>query len=357
MWAVMLGFAVVLGFSGCDVLKSMGFTNDDGESGTEGEKPVTQGDPPYAYAATGKLVFGAKNEPNIKVKFEKAKDITGRDGVEAAFLELHKFIENGYFAQDLGQPEQSRVIQLGNYIELEDGLVVDPSEKLEDDGDDWVDENLRGKISLGSESKEKLRLIVVGINSFRSGSVAGYSEPKNDGVDHVVFQFENVPGTHRMNPLNYNAGGYEVSEMRKYLKKNFLDGLEAAGVPIEVLWAPTRSVSKPHIPALVSEISNDLLWLPTAWEMFKEGKNFTTGSVKADASETRENQTWLEYYKNGCKKSNMTGDAQAYWTASISTTTDEFCRVNTSTYSATVSMSASTVSGAVPAFCVGVKRP
>jgi hypothetical protein len=145
--------------------------------------------------------------------------------------------------------------------------------------------------------------------------------------------------------------------MRKYLKKNFLGGLKKAGVPVEVLWAPTRSVSKPHIPPLASVISDDLLWLPTAWELFKDGKNFTTGFVNADASEKRENQTWLEYYKQGCKKSNMTGSAQAYWTASISTTTNDFCRVNTGTYSATVSMSATTVSGAVPAFCVGVKRP
>jgi hypothetical protein len=95
---------------------------------------------------------------------------------------------------------------------------------------------------------------------------------------HVVFQFQHVPVEHRMNDVdssskNTNAGGYPASEMRKYLtwvdgnkteNGSFLTGLEKAGVPVEVLWAPSRAMSNKDGAAI---IINDLLWLPTEREM------------------------------------------------------------------------------------------
>jgi hypothetical protein len=40
-----------------------------------------------------------------------------------------------------------------------------------------------------------------------------------------------------------NSGGYAASHVRNYVKTNFLEGLERAGVPVEVLWAPVRYMS------------------------------------------------------------------------------------------------------------------
>jgi hypothetical protein len=91
-----------------------------------------------------------------------------------------------------------------------------------------------------------LRLIVVGINSFHSKDK--YTVTANNGVPHLVFQFQNIPVSRRMNMSDSNGGGYAASEMRKYLipvdgdtdanSGAFLTGLLDAGVPKAVMWAP-----------------------------------------------------------------------------------------------------------------------
>jgi uncharacterized membrane protein len=130
-----------------------------------------------------------------------------------------------------------------------------------------------------------LRLIVVGINSYNGLE-------SNENSAHLVFQFQNLPGTHRMYPSINDRGGYLGSEMRKYLiptgdpgSGKFLTGLIAAGVPESVLWAPSRKVWRGF---LATETDNtlrnssstgedsivtvrDKLFLPTAWEMLKAG--------------------------------------------------------------------------------------
>jgi hypothetical protein len=197
---------------------------------------------------------------------------------------------------------------------------------------------------------------VVGINSFKSNGQ--YSAPPGNAVDHVVFQFEYLPGEHRMNPLDSsgnhtNAGGYPASEMRKYLTPtgdggsgNFLDGLKAAGVPESVLWGPSRVVSKTGY----SETSTltDLLWLPTAREML--GNN---PDDMAAAGEDASNQARLEYYATKTLIKKKVGDDSAfdYWLASAtSENTYRFCRITNAGEAWT--QNANYLLGVAPAFCV-----
>jgi hypothetical protein len=196
------------------------------------------------------------------------------------------------------------------------------------------------------------RLIVVGINSFRSGKGTGglYKVTANDGVDHVVFQFQAVPVKRRMNPDDTNAGGYAASEMRKYLTENFLAGLKEAGVPPGVLWAPARSISS-SIDA-VEEI-RDLLWLPTIWEIAGSQYN------NAVTSESAENQARLEYYGTNIKRYKLDSSTElcGYWVStmdyrpSMNPKPQTFCR--SSNFATIVfGYDASNIDGVVPAFCV-----
>jgi hypothetical protein len=154
------------------------------------------------------------------------------------------------------------------------------------------------------------RLIVVGINSFHSGKGQNsqYSETANDGVPHVVFQFQNLPVSRRMNASDTTTGGYAASEMREYLipvegkegSGKFLAGLLDAGVPKDLMWAPLRHVGGASL--------QDLLWLPTVKEM-----GGTQGS-----SETVGTQARLEYYGNVANRIKRTSDgaASGYWLGS-----------------------------------------
>jgi hypothetical protein len=112
-------------------------------------------------------------------------------------------------------------------------------------------------IDLGGNGK-LLRLMVVGIDSFAATN--------KDAPAHVAFQFQNIPGEHRMNSSNTTAGGYKESGMRAYLTGNFLRGLIAAGVPEGVLYAPTRYIANGGERA--TDALADRLWLPTDWELF-----------------------------------------------------------------------------------------
>jgi hypothetical protein len=74
-----------------------------------------------------------------------------------------------------------------------------------------------------------------------------------------------------MNAEDTNEGGYAASEMRKYLTTveeddgsgKFLVGLENAGVPRDVLWAPVRYISTKVTDTALTY----LLWLPTEREV------------------------------------------------------------------------------------------
>ena len=114
-----------------------------------------------------------------------------------------------------------------------------------------------------------------------------------------------------MNSSDTNTGGYRDSELRLYVKGNFLDGLTGAGLPAGVLWTPKRIVSAKE--ATASELSG-LLWLPTEREMF--GNRIAS----VDADETASNQARLEYYAGDARRVKHLGNYRvSYWDASPNT--------------------------------------
>jgi hypothetical protein len=204
-----------------------------------------------------------------------------------------------------------------------------------------------GNVDLGKNGK-LLRLIVAGIDSFAATN--------RDAPAHVVFQFQNVPGEHRMNASDTNAGGYRESEMRRYLTGNFLRGLVAAGVPEGVLYAPTRHIANRGQGATAADPLADRLWLPTERELFENGKSVydgtTYGPYSVTAYETAANQARLEYYANNTRrvKYNAKG-AMWWWEASpYAGSAAYFCYVLY--YGFAYISYASAVGGCAPAFCV-----
>jgi hypothetical protein len=322
--------------SGCDVQKEFGPLHEEGQG--DGRVFVWQGVP----------VVGEEGNPSIEAKFgiSDVSGLTGAAAVDAAFHELSAFIKKGGLS---GQPG---VINLGDWIDLE-SLTVNAYG--EGDGGFQADNDPVTPDSLPFEGYEgrTLRLIVVGINSFRPNEQ--YTDvPENAGVDHVVFQFQNTPVGRRMNGTDTNDGGYKASEMREYLvgvdgkSGNFLKGLKTAGVPEDVLWAPVRYVANGYNdnPRGIDAMP-DLLWLPTAWEMYGS-------QTYADAEEKAENQARLDYFADIVHRKKFYGNsllAQHRLSSPPRGSSTLFCIV----YSTGVlgsGLSASSAGGVAPAFCV-----
>jgi hypothetical protein len=347
-WGIVILFCVLaVSFSSCDLLRDLGLIPEDEPA----EEPVPGTEP-----AKPRVIN--PGDPSIKEKF--GITATEKAGVTATFTTLHAYIQAG--GLDDG------VIRLGDWIDLEGGLIVDA---YNGEGDFTATND-----DFGSDKGRLLRLIVVGINSFHSGrgmadsdtitqngdTDGKYDITDNDATPHVVFQFQNIPVKRRMNALDgeynsTNAGGYAASEMRKYLVEvgnseadandgKFLAGLKNAGVPEEALWAPKRFVSDKGSGTdnRNTEIS-DLLWLPTEWELF--GGN--TKSVPAD--ETAANQARLEYYASDEARRKYLADRyEKYWGASPATGDGMFCAVEYT--GSAIGHSASGAVGCAPAFCV-----
>jgi hypothetical protein len=326
----LLLFALAFLFSGCDVLKSLGLIPSDGEE----PGPRVWGVP----------VLGAEEMPSIKEKF--AVPETGTAGVDAAFRELSAYIKSGGLAQS------PSAIKVGDWIDLEGGLAVaaySPANKGGADFD-YSPEAATAFTSAGEAQGTLCRLIVVGINSFQS-KTGGYTYPAGEGTPppHVVFQFQNIPSLHPMSVVQNNTAGYEGSDGRKYLvpvagddkSGNYLKGLKEAGVPDDVLWAPSRSVSAKAGATVIK----DKLWLPTQWEIL-EVTTYTS-------QETSANQTRLEYYASTAfrLKASAGGSLGSYWTASRRYDNDTgYCYV---AITAAPQVSGSNAAlGIAPAFCV-----
>jgi hypothetical protein len=296
-------------------------------------------------------VAGAADIPSIKAKFGISDDddvsgLTGAAAVDAAFHELSAFIKKG------GLSEQPGVIHLGDWIDLESLRVNAYREgPITDTGGITVENAPVTSPPFDGYEGSMLRLIVVGINSFQPNEP--YNVSANAGIDHVVFQFQNLPVSRRMNETATNDGGYAASEMREYLVGvdgnggNFLAGLKTAGVPEDVLWGPVRYVANgyndnPRVPDKLT----DLLWLPTEWEMFGSQTN-------SFAEETAENQARLEYYTGDEYRLKFYNNSLAwYWASSpYSGGSVSFCTVSHFGYTYTHRASDAAVS-VVPAFCV-----
>jgi hypothetical protein len=301
----------------------------------------------------------APTNPSIKAKF--GITATEKTGVTQTFTALHDFIHAG------GLTAQSGVIKTGDWIDLEGGLTVAAGT-----GGFSHDAAAATKaITLDGAAHGTLcRLIVVGVNSFQSGkgSNGAYAIKTNDNTQHVVFQFQNLPVRRRMNSGNTNNDGYEKSEMRTYLTGNFLTGLNNAGVPDGVLWAPARTLSKGTNGTGAVTLS-DKLWLPTEREIFQDGKSITSsllgGTITVGPNsangETAANQARLEYYASNNTRLKVSTSASGYPNASApyewywdgsaySGNSSMFCGVFGNGYS---DMNGASSSGGVaPAFCV-----
>jgi hypothetical protein len=322
-----------------------------------------------------------KNSINIKEKF--GITVTGKAAVTATFTALHDFIQKG----GLTDPDTNDVIKLGDYIDLEGGLKVDAYGSSATDATkgyfSWTVEQKPINPSPDFQGSKNniplLRLIVVGIDSFRTGKGYNnqYSYPAGEPAppSHVVFQFQNIP-VYRIMDSTEKVDGYGNSEMRKYLTPvgndnttgNFYKGLLAAGVLQDVLWAPARMLST-HGSG-VEKIS-DLLWLPTEREMFPDGKDYKNETHSYANQETNTNQARLEYYKdnlvsayvkqgypkydnnNTRQKSDAAATFQTYWLSSAGPSqklNQGFCMVQNC--ASERNDPGNYRRGVVPAFCV-----
>ena len=144
-------------------------------------------------------------------------------------------------------------------------------------------------------------MTVIGINSFAQKN-------GNPEENHLVFQFQNVVGSHRMYPstvvLPLSSGYYLNTEMRSYLNSNFLEGLLAAGVPETVIWQPVRKVAKTNSGTGMESFA-DKIWLLTRYEL-----HGGSGGLGENAT----NQAKLFPYRR--KYDNDTGYGKNWWLAS-----------------------------------------
>jgi hypothetical protein len=275
--------------------------------------------------------------------------ITAAD-VTAAFTAVHNYLQSLGSPADLGGAGSP--VHLGFYIDLPALNVA--GYPVDDETSGYGKINISANAELTGHGA-LLRLIVVGINSFNAQ--APYTGNGNGNTAHLVFQFQNVPGTHCINTSDTNAGGYKVSEMRKYLVEvdglggNFSIGLQNSGVPISnsaIIWAPKRYVANAGSGASTAILIEDKIWLPTERELF--GSN-----TYSSAYETEANQASLEYYSTAemRTKYDSSNTAKWYWEASpYSVNALGFCFVNSLDGGAYAFNDVDSAGGVAPAFCV-----
>jgi hypothetical protein len=310
-------------FTACDQMQKMFDVVGEAIDNTFNALGLDGGDEDAGKPAPSTPPSGGADTQSIKAKF--GITTTQTTGVTDTFNALHQYIQTGWLTN------QSNVIRLGDYIDLEGGLTVDGT-------------------SLSNTALSQgalLRLIVVGINSFNGKN--------GNNTPHVVFQFQNIPVMYHMENSYANTKGYAGSEMRAYLTPvagvnesgKFLAGLIAAGVPQKVLWQPVRYVAKKGKGANGVNKLEDPLWLPTERELFNENL------YSRPAWESPVNQAWLEYYHSADRriKYDATNSPQSYWEASADdTTTDAFGSVSNKGLRSVGPANSSR--GAAPAFCV-----
>jgi hypothetical protein len=283
------------------------------------------------YKNMGEPVSGAGSKPGIKAKF--GVTATGAKGVTLAFNELHAYIQKR--VRNNVSLTSDNVIKPGDWIDLEGGLTVRAYGGTDGRGGGGFSFSAAQAVEAVAGNGTRCRLIVTGVNSF-SGK-----NSNDNTTQHVVFQFQNIPVTRRMNAADTNKDGYAASEMRLYLTGNFLAGLKNAGVPEAVLWAPKRALSTGTGNTNAATVT-DRLWLPTERELFQDSSAYYSAG-----SETAANQAQLAYYTNNSTRIK----GSSYWTGSAhSSDALSFCDV----YSTGISTNAiaSTAIGVAPAFCV-----
>jgi hypothetical protein len=279
--------------------------------------------------------FGVKTAP-YELSSITEQNVTDTFNAVSAYL-------NSIAVADL--VDEGSTIMLGDYIDLP-ALSV---EAYGDDSGDYNTEADKGLINITANipitpkplpfegyQGTLLRLIVVGRNSFNGINGNGVSA-------HVVFQFQNLPGTHRMNEEYTSVWGYYKSEMRQYLVN--ITSLAESGVPVPLLWTPRRMVASDYNDESGNSAvsTRDRFWLPTIRELTGE-------QSYSPLSETEENQARLEYYTGDDKliKYDASGAQADWWSASPGSGSDGVFRLsnNSNSYGAQAAL------GFAPAFCV-----
>jgi hypothetical protein len=292
-----------------------------------GAKPIT----------LHKIANAASPDLSIKFGITTTGGTTSAAEVTTTFNTVHTYLAANPEVTGTGTSKKIGYIALGDYIDLVSLTIAGYPSDTGSPSSGYG--KLTGATNNSVSGGKLLRLIVVGINSFNG--ING-----NGTAPHLVFQFQNIPVLHRMNPSYTNVGGYAASEMRSYLTGNFRAGLTAAGVPNSVLWMPERKVSCGGSSPGTTDTIEDKLWLPTVWEMFGSNEGI------AHSLEDTANQARLEYYNNAIsRKKYESGGSNLYWLASpTSSSASDFCSVDAAGYAGTYS--ASTPGGCAPAFCV-----
>jgi hypothetical protein len=241
------------------------------------------------------VISGQGANPDLLVKFGiKSSGYNSHTATEvsAGFRAVQGYINKSTVSAS-GSDSSAKLgdIAIGDYIDL-------PSLNVTSDAGGGGGINLTNT-DFGADGRH-LRITVIGISSFAEKN-------GNPNEKHLVFQFQNVVGVHRMYPndvlLEIDNGYYLNTEMRSYLNSNFLAGLIAAGVPENVLWEPVRKISKNRSGTGMESFA-DKIWLLTRYELSGSGA----------PGETSSNQARLYAYSK--KNENDTGYGKNWWLAS-----------------------------------------
>jgi hypothetical protein len=249
----------------------------------------------------------------------------GADGVSAMFTLLHTYIAGVKDSVTAANDYTVPGIALGDWVDL-------PSLTVAADGGGGGFSETNAEVP---GHGRLLRLLVVGNNSFNSDrakaideeyniSYDAYNPPddkkeRNNGTPHLVFQFQNLFGTRRMDGTSTHRCYYDC-DIRTYLNDKYLTGLAAAGLPADYLFAPIQYSLKNDGNS--SEWITDKVWLPTMRQLFW---NDTWALTRPSPSaihhrEFPEYQPRLEYYTDNESriKGKLATDTDGYftWTAS-----------------------------------------
>jgi hypothetical protein len=229
-----------------------------------------------------------KSSRDLRAKFPGDSTLAG------SFNAIHAYVTgNAEFGG------ASSKIQLGDYIDLESLTVVGKQQGTSTTYRGAVTGVSNTEITVdGVPHGRLLRLIVVGINTYRAIDNDGVDGNSND-VPHIVLHFQHLPvtptsSTNRV-PIHWTSGAapsigaYSSSVfMYQYLADNFYRGLKNAGIPEGVFWNPARIAGNGSGSA-TTLLADAAVWLPTAREMFGT-------AATGDTTETSANQGVFEYY-------------------------------------------------------------
>ena len=180
------------------------------------------------------------------------------------------------------------------------------------------------------EDYKNLRIVVSGFNHYKN---AGNLENTDN---NVLFTFRNCVTTMRMNPTNVNGGGWQYTELRKYLEGVFALGLkQALG---DYLYPVRRLLANTVDHAW----SNDTVFLPTEREVW--------GSLIWGESWDGGTPGQYPIFRETAYKSKRVNGSRHWWWCATPYTSSSFCIVSNNIYADNVGASA--VGGVAPAFCV-----